>query len=118
MSKVGSQLKLAVAGRRRFLGLAGVASAGALLDLHAHADTGPIAADGMESEFQTGNGEWTYRVVPDWGRLTVGNRLRRNARSDYDRQCGQCVCEHAERDWHSCLWRGWCTEENHRARVP
>lgn len=72
MSKVGSQLKLAVAGRRRFLGLAGVASAGALLDLHAHADTGPIAADGMESEFQTGNGEWTYRVVPDWGRLPSG----------------------------------------------
>src|SRR5690242_20445867 len=26
----------------------------------------------MEQRFLTGNGEWTYRAVPDWGKLPQG----------------------------------------------
>lgn len=58
--------------RRHFSGIASLASLAALLPLQT-----PAHAEGEESsmsarKMQTGNGQWTYRVVPEWGRLSVG----------------------------------------------
>ena len=57
--------------RRRFCAGVGVAGLAALTTPLANAETASIynSKDGI---LQTGNGEWTYRVVQDWGRLPAG----------------------------------------------
>jgi hypothetical protein len=56
--------------RRRFFDIAGSVAAVTLLGAEAHADTHENPAS--PSQIQTGNGEWTYRTVPHWGRLPEG----------------------------------------------
>lgn len=58
--------------RRHFCSIAGAAAVATLLDPSAHAAAATEAAPVSESEVLTGNGEWTYRVVPHWGRLPQG----------------------------------------------
>src|SRR5579859_737597 len=55
--------------RREFCAMTGVVGAGTLLGLHAHADTKSEERSLDSPQLQTGNGEWTYRVVSDWGQL-------------------------------------------------
>ena len=45
---------------------------GGLLGRKAQADTGSEESSLDSSQLQTGNGEWTYRVVPQWGELPAG----------------------------------------------
>jgi hypothetical protein len=45
---------------------------GSLLGRKAHADTGSGERSLDSSQLQTGNGEWTYRVVSNWGQLPEG----------------------------------------------
>jgi hypothetical protein len=52
--------------RREFC--AGVAALGSLVGLPAHAEENALNA----SQLQTGNGEWTYDVVSQWGQLPPG----------------------------------------------
>ncbi|MDX6463635.1 MAG: hypothetical protein QOE55_7332, partial [Acidobacteriaceae bacterium] len=51
--------------RREFCAITGVAGVGTLLGLHAHAhaDTKSEERSLDSPQLQTGNGEWTYRVV-------------------------------------------------------
>ena len=42
------------------------------MGLHAHADTKSEEHSLDSPQLQTGNGEWTYRVVSDWGQLPAG----------------------------------------------
>jgi hypothetical protein len=58
--------------RRRFCAGAGVTALAALVDLPARAENDEQACKAPVSALTTGNGEWTYRVVPDWGRLPAG----------------------------------------------
>jgi len=57
--------------RRKFCLGAGVVAMSAMTigSVEAQADT---RCDQPRGSLQTGNGEWTYRVVPDWGRLPAG----------------------------------------------
>ncbi len=54
--------------RRTFMSLAGIAAAEPALSLLGSAETRMSALP----EVQTGNGEWTYEVVPGWGLLPSG----------------------------------------------
>ncbi|MCU1225137.1 MAG: hypothetical protein JWQ42_3230 [Edaphobacter sp.] len=58
--------------RRRFCAATGAAALATLLSPRAHAEA--EAQDGASEPvpMQTGNGEWTYRVVPHWGELPPG----------------------------------------------
>ena len=67
--------------RRKFLTAGAVASFGGLMPLPAHADSesaiNALNVDDCDTQLAptillTGNGEWTYRVVPDWGTLPAG----------------------------------------------
>ena len=57
--------------RRRFCMGTGVAALTALLSPVAQADDSRQSVADM-TRLQTGNGEWTYRVVPHWGQLPEG----------------------------------------------
>ena len=58
--------------RRKFCATTGVAAFGFLLGhgVHAEARSEETALD--STELLTGNGEWTYRVVSNWGQLPSG----------------------------------------------
>ncbi len=58
--------------RRDFFTITGVAAITALLPLRAHAESEAMAQPSDLSQVETGNGEWTYEVVADWGRLPQG----------------------------------------------
>jgi hypothetical protein len=58
--------------RRNFLAAAGATAAGALAGPGAFAAEAKAVAAGSSPSLQTGNGEWTYRVVSDWGHLPSG----------------------------------------------
>lgn len=58
--------------RRRFFAATSAAVAGGLLSSRANAATEAEPAPSPDTTLQTGNGEWTYRVVQDWGRLPQG----------------------------------------------
>ena len=58
--------------RRDFCAITGVAAIGSLLDRKAQAYTGSEERSLDSSQLQTGNGEWTYRVVSNWGQLPDG----------------------------------------------
>jgi hypothetical protein len=57
--------------RRGFCSAAGAAALVALAQTPARAATDDSACKSTETAL-TGNGEWTYRVIPDWGRLPAG----------------------------------------------
>jgi hypothetical protein len=54
--------------RREFCVMTGVAALGSLVGSPAHAEENALNA----SQLQTGNGEWTYEVVSQWGQLPPG----------------------------------------------
>lgn len=56
--------------RRQFCAAAGMAAVAGIVARNASAETGEPLLEDME--VQTGNGEWTYRIVPNWGRLPAG----------------------------------------------
>jgi len=58
--------------RRNFCAVAGVAALATLTGPHANAETGTADAGAAGVRTQTGNGEWTYEVVPGWGQLPAG----------------------------------------------
>jgi hypothetical protein len=55
--------------RRQFLTAAGATSVASLLSPTARADASIVQKDTEPVQLRTGNGEWTYRVVPHWGEL-------------------------------------------------
>ena len=62
----------ATVSRRAFFGAASATALAAAVPLRADATT--LMGDGkeMQSQILTGNGEWTYRIVPEWGNLPRG----------------------------------------------
>jgi hypothetical protein len=58
--------------RRQFFAAAGAVAVTALATSSAQAQTAGNACNGGQAAMQTGNGEWTYRVVPGWGQLPAG----------------------------------------------
>lgn len=65
----GSQL-----GRREFLTMTAAAAIATSHPLYAHAEAKTVTLKKASdpSQLQTGNGEWVYTVVEDWGRLSAG----------------------------------------------
>ena len=61
--------------RREFCAITGVAGVGTLLGLRANAETKSEERSLDSPQLQTGNGEWTYRVVANWGALPPGTSL-------------------------------------------
>ena len=59
-------------GRRDFLAMSGAAAIATSLSLPAHAESKALTQLSDHRPAQTGNGEWTYTLVPDWGRLPEG----------------------------------------------
>ena len=59
--------------RRGFLTAAGATALTTLIEPATSAAQAPCQA--QPSEFLTGNGEWTYRVVPEWGHLPAGTEF-------------------------------------------
>ena len=69
------KLNQAAAGRfdrRRFCAVTGATALAALVSARASAELGVAGGEPGPVEVQTGNGEWTYRVVPGWGQLPAG----------------------------------------------
>lgn len=58
--------------RRRFCALTGVAGLATLASEHATAEVNQSACQSTGAALRTGNGEWTYRVLPNWGELPAG----------------------------------------------
>jgi hypothetical protein len=58
--------------RRQFFTAAGAAAFTALASSSARAQDSKDTWDPKESTMQTGNGEWTYRIAPEWGQLAAG----------------------------------------------
>jgi hypothetical protein len=58
--------------RREFCAMTSLAALSGLLGAKAHAKTSPGETSLNSSQLQTGNGEWTYQVVPQWGQLPAG----------------------------------------------
>ena len=59
--------------RRSFCAVAGVAALATITDPYAQAEESAPGEARTQSGTQTGNGEWTYEVVPDWGQLPAGS---------------------------------------------
>jgi hypothetical protein len=53
--------------RRDFCAITGMAAVGSLMGSKARAET-----NSQETLMKTGNGEWTYQIVPGWGQLPPG----------------------------------------------
>jgi hypothetical protein len=58
--------------RRSFCAVTGVAALATLAGARAAAEPVLIAGSAANAGVQTGNGEWTYEVVPGWGQLPAG----------------------------------------------
>jgi len=71
MKQTQIQSKASVIDRRTFLAVSGAAALAGLTTPRANAE--PSAAQTQSNpKTQTGNGEWTYEVVPGWGHLPEG----------------------------------------------
>jgi len=71
MKKTETQRTPQAFDRRRFCTVAGVASLATLADPRANAATS-VPDSASNQKIQTGNGEWTYEVVQNWGKLPAG----------------------------------------------
>jgi peptidylamidoglycolate lyase len=58
--------------RREFCAITGAAALGSFLGPDAYAHTKMEERSLDSPQLQTGNGEWTYRVVSNWGQLPAG----------------------------------------------
>jgi hypothetical protein len=65
MTFENNQGETAISGRRNFCAGAGLAALAALVPASAQSETAEAAPT-----LRTGNGEWAYEVVPDWGKLS------------------------------------------------
>lgn len=58
--------------RRSFCAVTGAGAVAALIGTRAEAARGAAGSNSESAAMQTGNGEWTYRAVPEWGHLPSG----------------------------------------------
>jgi hypothetical protein len=58
--------------RRKFCAVSGVAALATLVPTRMDAEVNATAESSADRKIQTGNGEWTYEVVRDWGQLPAG----------------------------------------------
>src|SRR6201995_2351926 len=74
--------------RREFCAITGVAALGSCLGpgLYAHTRSEERSLD--SPQLQTGNGEWTYRVVSNWGQLPAGKTFGGTHGGDAPHQTG------------------------------
>ena len=72
MTKKRNESAAGVFDRRRFCAVAGTGAMAALISAKAEAARGVSGGNEDGPAMQTGNGEWTYRVVPQWGHLPSG----------------------------------------------
>jgi hypothetical protein len=71
MTRARNRSEAGLLDRRQFFAAAGSTAIAAVAGAPARAATGDTCK-GAETTLQTGNGEWTYRVVEDWGKLPAG----------------------------------------------
>jgi hypothetical protein len=69
MSNLHNQPETRAFDRRRFCAATGVAALAAITGTCAEAETGIAVENEPSVRMRTGNGEWTYDVVPGWGQL-------------------------------------------------
>ena len=67
-----TQTESEVFDRRKFCAVSGVAALATLAGTRAKAEARVPAEDAASVTMRTGNGEWTYEVVPGWGQLPAG----------------------------------------------
>jgi hypothetical protein len=72
VKKPAEQRATQIFDRRRLFAVAGATAALALGGEWANAEIGASACEAGKGEVRTGNGAWTYRVVPGWGELPEG----------------------------------------------
>jgi hypothetical protein len=72
MNMLQRQYPLDLINRRRFIAAAGVSALAGLIPSTAAAQSSVDDCRESSSTPLTGNGEWTYRVVPQWGKLPAG----------------------------------------------
>jgi hypothetical protein len=58
--------------RRQFFAATGATALASLAGIRAEAQAGETNCESRGATMQTGNGEWTYRLVPEWGKLPTG----------------------------------------------
>jgi hypothetical protein len=71
MKQTHIQSHAGVTNRRTFLAVGAAAALAGLTTPRANAEA-RVAESGAGQKLQTGNGEWTYEVVPSWGRPPAG----------------------------------------------
>ena len=71
MNRIGNRAQNGVFNRRRFCAVAGATALATLGSSRAVAQAG-AECNTSGGAPQTGNGEWTYRVIPGWGQLPAG----------------------------------------------
>jgi hypothetical protein len=71
MTKARNRSETGFLDRRQFFAASGATAIAAMTGSAARAETDENCK-GIEGALQTGNGEWTYRVVDDWGKLPAG----------------------------------------------
>jgi hypothetical protein len=72
MKKSQTRPESALFNRRKFFAVSGAATLAALAGSRAQAGTAATGGTPEAAKIQTGNGEWTYEVVPGWGHLPAG----------------------------------------------
>jgi hypothetical protein len=75
MNRIGNQAQAGIFDRRRFCAVTGAVAVSALVGKTAEAGVAAAAGGSEGTPMLTGNGEWTYRVVPGWGQLPEGTAL-------------------------------------------
>ena len=72
MNRTRSNDAIGEMGRRRFLAAAGATALAAIAVPAAKPETAGPTANDVQGELLTGNGEWTCRIRPEWGKLPAG----------------------------------------------
>jgi hypothetical protein len=72
LKKTKYQLKSANLDRRSFCAVAGSTALATITAPFTNAEESEPDENGTKAATLTGNGEWTYEVVPNWGRLPLG----------------------------------------------
>jgi hypothetical protein len=72
MTSIDKQSTSGDINRRKFVTAAGAAALGAFSVSSAESESAAIASELPQVPILTGNGEWTYSIVPDWGKLPAG----------------------------------------------
>jgi len=75
MNRTRSNDAIGEMGRRRFLAAAGATALAAIAVPAAKPETAGPTANDVQGELLTGNGEWTCRIRPEWGKLPAGSSV-------------------------------------------